>query len=550
MTNKKKKSEEKKKTRAVKIQKAQDPWEILLTAVYSSDIETLKQLAANGFDLNGYNEFGYFPLYWAAQDPDLMKWMIEQGVNVNAGVKNDEQQGMTCLMDLAGSEEVDNRPEKMKLLVDAGADLNARDARGKTALHHAVKGSSAQPVCSVESAKTLLELGADPHIGDRDGYTPLFYAEAERILAWEWMKESGIVERAETIRDLLLAAGARPQNTDLLSLYKAVEDQDMEKIRSLIEQGVDSNRIWNEQSCLAEACRKGNAEIVDLLLTAGADPNRVRMNNASALIEAAREGHLEIVRRLIAAGADPDYEEEGINAEAYARQNEYTDVVDYLCQHARLRGTTRKSFGEGQGVMSYDLNETALVVKAGIDAVAELFKEAIGASVHEKDVQRKKVMVTEECCYIMQFAGRRWTNIYEIKSRSGQGLSMQLAKELSAKSPVSVLWYANSDTSGAVEYCLFEQGTAAEQVVSDPEGWEPYGKKKKKKTDDLIVTSRSGTISADSVKNVYDFIRRRMKEMEILIPGFGSSMAPVGSEICFFESMAKEDFVRVDFIGL
>ncbi|BFH10509.1 ankyrin repeat domain-containing protein [Paenibacillus melissococcoides] len=55
-------------------------------------------------------------------------------------------------------------------LIREGADINAADASGRTGILAAVHGRHAGTV------RTLIELGADPHIADKDGVTPSEHA--------------------------------------------------------------------------------------------------------------------------------------------------------------------------------------------------------------------------------------------------------------------------------------------------------------------------------------------------------------------------------------
>ncbi|KAK6533782.1 hypothetical protein TWF694_002712 [Orbilia ellipsospora] len=75
--------------------------------------------------------------------------------------------------------------DNFMFLVARGADINATDPHGWTALHCATLG----PYCDVEMLKVLLDCGADVDIKDRDGCTAwdlaVKYART-RLRAWGW----------------------------------------------------------------------------------------------------------------------------------------------------------------------------------------------------------------------------------------------------------------------------------------------------------------------------------------------------------------------------
>ncbi|MEI6035811.1 MAG: ankyrin repeat domain-containing protein [Verrucomicrobiae bacterium] len=62
-------------------------------------------------------------------------------------------------------------------LLSAGADVNARDKDGRSALHHAV-----EPLLNLPLVEMLLEKGADPTLADKKGTTPIAQA---RLLGFE-----------------------------------------------------------------------------------------------------------------------------------------------------------------------------------------------------------------------------------------------------------------------------------------------------------------------------------------------------------------------------
>ena len=144
-----------------------------------------------------------------------------------------------------------------KLLIAAGADVNAIDNSSRTVLIRATENGS------TEIAKLLIAAGADINATGNHGMTALMKA------AWSININTEIVK-------LLLDAGAD------------VNARDNSGNTALI------NAAWSRNS----------TEIVKLLLAAGANVNARNNRGEAALIKAAIYGHTEIIKLLLAAGVD------------------------------------------------------------------------------------------------------------------------------------------------------------------------------------------------------------------------------------------------------
>ncbi len=161
-------------------------------------------------------------------------------------------------------------PEAIKLLLKTGQQVNAVNAKGKTALHYAANRGDA------ESVKALIAAGATVSARDHDGNTPL-----------------------------ILAAGAFASNLTWKGKERSVRDSH-EVLTLLLAHGADVNAHSKEGlTPLAAASLHGDALWVETLLKAGAKIDACGRNGWTPLHYAAAKGHANIVKLLLAAGANP-----------------------------------------------------------------------------------------------------------------------------------------------------------------------------------------------------------------------------------------------------
>jgi len=151
--------------------------------------------------------------------------------------------------------------EIAKLLLEHGADPNARDMYGATPLHLAAYWGR------LDVAKLLLEHGADPNAKEKlGGETPLYWA---------------VSFDHTDIAKLLLKHGADPNNKSKryiedgrAVLHLAVHTGDVDLMRLLLEKGANPNvRDRYGYTPLHIAALRGFPQVVELLLKYGADPN-------------------------------------------------------------------------------------------------------------------------------------------------------------------------------------------------------------------------------------------------------------------------------------
>jgi ankyrin repeat protein len=136
----------------------------LLAAAEKRDAAAVRALLARGADVNAKKHPGgdtALEIASMAGDVETTEVLLDNGVDTEAKLGL----GMTTLMQ-AGI-------RTLNLLLAKGANVNAKDDKGKTVLMWAI---DPQLSGSIEKVQALLEKGADVAAKDNDGKTPLMWA--------------------------------------------------------------------------------------------------------------------------------------------------------------------------------------------------------------------------------------------------------------------------------------------------------------------------------------------------------------------------------------
>ena len=180
--------------------------------------------------------------------------------------------------------------EVVRYLVERGADVNARDRDGASALNYAAWWGPAEVVA------LLVDGGADVRTDvDGRGRSPLHMAALR--------DQAGIAA-------LLIARGASVDGhhpDGYTPLHIAVSRGQPAVVRALLDGGADPDARWRSfgiQTPLLLAARRGDREMVDLLLARGADPERRTPDGSSVLRAAIERGDSAVVEALLARGPD------------------------------------------------------------------------------------------------------------------------------------------------------------------------------------------------------------------------------------------------------
>ena len=373
-------------------------------AAWAGRVGMVKLLLTNGADpeKGGHEGVDYNPVSTAVSHgrKEIFKLLVEAGAAY--GIQHTIRMGMLKetreLLDadpslLNGTKKADPRWPKgevplvlaagdrdiFNLLLERGADVNARDPHGYTPL------MAARSIGNDAGVKALLERGVS-----QDIFGAIMDKDIERVrellrddptaanpiedgpvpLIW-----AGRYGDHEIIR-MLLEAGAEPNvwrdidHFGKTALDMVISYQEDAAVRLMLDYGADPEfkGEGNQASTLRAALRNGTVGALKMLLEAGADANRAdnffgawggNLPKIKVLIDhgrcagedsppdglgredlsiAAGNGQNLAVELLICHGADPEYvDKNGMTAIQQARKERHVSTVELLNEHAEIR---------------------------------------------------------------------------------------------------------------------------------------------------------------------------------------------------------------------
>ena len=345
----------------------------LAEAAGKGRIARLDELVAQGVDVNSRGKKGAIPLFWALRDIRGFERLLELGADPNAlfGRGDDPKMsdssvmnwvvqhqdirflrkalehggdpnlaevpsGRTPLFDIRKDLGFKHYMAAVRMLVDAGADIDAREGLvpGRVYANGRSHLVSASYVDGNDIALEMLRLGANHRARDANGHGLVDTILQKREPPGPGLQFRGVGRRHKKLRDLqalvdwLSARGVRiiergaaaaarpplaggapavPRGRGETALHLAARRGRLAEIKALLAAGADPNARNGaaKETPLHFAAKRGRASALKALLAAGADPKAPNRYGETPLHWAAGEGHGPLVAALLAAGADP-----------------------------------------------------------------------------------------------------------------------------------------------------------------------------------------------------------------------------------------------------
>jgi ankyrin repeat protein len=300
------------------------------------------------------------PLHWAVSKShhNIVRLLLDESANMSATL---DRTGQTAIHLAARDSDVG----MIQLLLDRGADIEAKDGAGISALQFASYSGKLGIV------KCLLENGADVHVCASDGSTPLQIAslQGHKDVVTELLSQGVGVDIAE--------------EDGFTALYMAAQEGHGEVVQILLNSGAQTEATSRYGStALAATSWKGDVGCIRNLLDHGAKIDARKDSGQTALSLVAERGHVDAATLLLDRKTDVTLRSTIwgpiLNAAAYGG----IDVVFQAC------------VDRGANLQEKDVYGRTLIHFAAAGGKADMISTVVslGLSAHTKDRQGRNAL--------------------------------------------------------------------------------------------------------------------------------------------------------------
>jgi ankyrin repeat protein len=298
--------------------------ERLVKASRVGDLKTVETFLSSGLNPDLPDRYGRTPLYYAASfnETKVVELLLAYHANPNAPITSESAGSEFPISPLQNAASMGNL-RATSMLLASGAEIEAKGATGRTALHFAALG------VHLDVLQLLIEKGADLNARDAAGTSPLDNA------VWRGQLDAAAILLAHGARlnEVETKTGATPINEAayrgntqlvryLLQFNPDLDIPDKRGYRPLenaIRAGAEDSALLLLEAepkqpetaqlfgrSMDAAIKKDESLLVEALLRHGVSPNTALASGATPLDAAAFEGALNVVRVLLKNNADPN----------------------------------------------------------------------------------------------------------------------------------------------------------------------------------------------------------------------------------------------------
>lgn len=280
----------------------------LYVAAQAKNAELIDTMLKNSADPNLVANSQMSPLHIAAQEGDVAS--VKKLLAAKANQNQVGQRGMTPLLSACSGS---TKKEIVELLLNSGADINARNMFKTNALMLSIF------LGADDTAKFLIERGADLKIEGEKRFTAIFFAASK----------SQEVFFALLKKDPSLIHTVYPVNGSNLYHFAAQSDFGVSLLEFLQKEWkvVDFANTPNgeNQTPFHFACRQGNIANIKYLISKGANINAQDIHGKTPLMHAIETNQIDVVKLLLLEGCDRSM-----------LDNRKGHFLDYAVKHERI----------------------------------------------------------------------------------------------------------------------------------------------------------------------------------------------------------------------